>query len=958
MNPSRLLLKTLNVHHEEWWLVEKLFVMQFFQGAGIAFFFTGAFSYFLNRFSITQLPYVLIASSFLLWATGYVYHLLEHRLSLSKLAIVITLLMTASILFFRVGTEFITAEWFFYLLLAWYNVLYLLNNLVFWGLASQFYDVRQSKRLFGVIGAGDIPAKFIGYTAALLVIKYLHINQPLLETRYLLFTAFICMLCSLPILRIISGNKTLNIGSKPHHAAHHPHSKHQHDSDHHEQSHQGESHKSRYQQYLKRYHDLKHQTSNLKNTLKNFTVNALIRRIAVISFIGYACYLLTNYVFYSEVKHVLHEDESLASFIAFFYAIARLLALFIKLVFTSRLIRQMGYRSALMILPVSLILFMLMLFMAPVMVNSEKVIFYVFGAAAIALEVLRTSIDTPVLLTIMQPLSSIEKLRAHNIVKGIMDPFAFLFSGTLLLLLVRLKWYSLDILGIILIVLGTACIFFIYQMNRAYLKTLIKTISSRYLSHDEFDLHGKEMLEMVEKKIDTGTELEVLYILKMLDSQKEGQINQLVIKALQHPSSRVVNEALDMINTHNITDASDPVYQMIQDHPDIHIRSGAIRVLQKINYSDEVAGKFINHPDKHLQMATIISVLNFEHTSVYKEEAETITKALYSSADPVDRINATSIIRNIRPTEFDDQLIGLLNDPNKRVVESAIYSIGEKPGEELIVPLLLKMREYDKAVSQALLDAGSICLPHMKETILDEHTSDKQREKLIFLCGRIGGEKGIQALLNLLLHLPQKSTAIIKALHRCHFSATQKDLHSFEAATRQYLVYAAEMLHMQKGLYRGHEKFHVLNNSLQIELGEIREVLLCLFSFLYDREKIERVKSAMELKKRDAQANAMELLDMTVKKDFAHYFSTIYEHGDLVHRCAALKNIVPKDEFKSFEHVINGILSEEKFSYNTWTKACSMYSGKKNELRINQDMVQKYLESDNILLQETARFAS
>src|SRR6266705_774131 len=153
MNPSRLILKTLNVHREEWWLVEKLFIMQFFQGAGIAFFFTASFSYFLHRFSITQLPYVLIASSFLLWATAYVYHKLEHRLVLSKLAMVVTLLMATSIMLFRIGTEFISADWFYYLLLAWFNVLYLLNNLVFWGLASQFYDVRQSKRLFGVIGA-------------------------------------------------------------------------------------------------------------------------------------------------------------------------------------------------------------------------------------------------------------------------------------------------------------------------------------------------------------------------------------------------------------------------------------------------------------------------------------------------------------------------------------------------------------------------------------------------------------------------------------------------------------------------------------------------------------------------------------------------------------------------------------------------------------------------------------
>ena len=38
MNISRTLLNALNVRREEWWLVRKLFILQFFQGAGVAFF--------------------------------------------------------------------------------------------------------------------------------------------------------------------------------------------------------------------------------------------------------------------------------------------------------------------------------------------------------------------------------------------------------------------------------------------------------------------------------------------------------------------------------------------------------------------------------------------------------------------------------------------------------------------------------------------------------------------------------------------------------------------------------------------------------------------------------------------------------------------------------------------------------------------------------------------------------
>src|SRR5207244_10745283 len=62
--------------------------------------------------------------------------------------------------------------WVLYLMLAWFNVLYLVNNLQFWGVAALLFDLRQSKRLFAVISAGDIPAKFIGYSLAGVVLHY------------------------------------------------------------------------------------------------------------------------------------------------------------------------------------------------------------------------------------------------------------------------------------------------------------------------------------------------------------------------------------------------------------------------------------------------------------------------------------------------------------------------------------------------------------------------------------------------------------------------------------------------------------------------------------------------------------------------------------------------------------------------------------------------------------------
>jgi len=52
--------RLLNVRKEERWLVAKLFWIQFFQGAGVAFFFTSAYASFLNDHELSDLSIFLI----------------------------------------------------------------------------------------------------------------------------------------------------------------------------------------------------------------------------------------------------------------------------------------------------------------------------------------------------------------------------------------------------------------------------------------------------------------------------------------------------------------------------------------------------------------------------------------------------------------------------------------------------------------------------------------------------------------------------------------------------------------------------------------------------------------------------------------------------------------------------------------------------------------------------------
>src|SRR4026209_672853 len=120
MNRRPFLLQLLSVRSSEWRVVSQLFWLQLFMGTGIAFFFTASFSHFLEKFSATQLAWVMIVSSPLLFFTGWIINKFEHRFHLTRVVTIVIIFMAVSILFLQLSSNWIKEDWFDYLIFAWY----------------------------------------------------------------------------------------------------------------------------------------------------------------------------------------------------------------------------------------------------------------------------------------------------------------------------------------------------------------------------------------------------------------------------------------------------------------------------------------------------------------------------------------------------------------------------------------------------------------------------------------------------------------------------------------------------------------------------------------------------------------------------------------------------------------------------------------------------------------------
>ena len=443
----------------------------------------------------------------------------------------------------------------------------------------------------------------------------------------------------------------------------------------------------------------------------------------------------------------------------------------------------------------------------------------------------------------------------------------------------------------------------------------------------------------------------------MLGSRRSTESNQLIVQALHHPSVKVTSEALRLVSELHIKEAQPWLSTIIENHTAENIRSEAIKVLAEIAFHDSVIVPLMDSPDKSISRSSVISVLNHSKKEEHIKKAGDKISRLLSSVNNADKKEAADMLREIKSRDFDDGLVELLNNSDPELQLSAIRAIGYHPSPRCMEHLINKIDENERDVTEALITAREKSLPFIKSRILDDQSSLKQKENLINAIGRIGGKGSHEMLLSLIKELPGLASLIIKVLHRSHFKGGKSEHKFIEDIIREHLITAAAILHMQKNILPQKEKYYVLLGSLQLELTQVRETLLFLFSFLYEREKISKIKTAIEINKKESNANAMELVDMTVKKEFANPFSAAFEHGDLEHRCGLLRSIFPKDIFPGIDSVINELLVDKNLFYNNWSKACSLYVSKQFELLVEKSLINKYRESENLLLKETADYA-
>ncbi len=886
---NQWLLKVFNIRSDEAWLVNNLFWLQFFQGVGVAIFNVIAFALFLGQFETTQLPWVYLFSACLLWLGSWVYNKIEHIIPIKKLVLGIILFNASCVLLFRLHFFVWNNAWFIFLMFSWYYVIYLLANLEFWGMAALLFDVRQSKRLFAMIGAGDIPAKLIGYLLIPGIMK-------LIGEENTLYFSFASMLISLVFYYRIRNSGHLDL-----------HVKHEH------------NHQSATDSFA---------TIRTGEFLKSFAGNRLIALVAFLSYMVIICVTIISFSFYAEVKHESHSNEQLADFITIFYAGGGLLALIVRLLFTSKVRHYIGTKGTLMISPVFIFTFcVFFLFGLPLIPHTELSVLYIFGSLYFVSEALKISMQDSVFLSLMQPLSSGLRLKAHTVVKGVMDPFGLATTGLVLLGILKIVGHvDLFVMCYLLLALVILWVFMIVMVDREYLKTIVNALNKRYSVGQDIDLRNERTKEILEAKVSGGDKWEAIYVLRLIENHYSPANDELIIKALRHAEAEVRIEALQMVERKKIMAALPAIDAFVTGRSDKAILPEAVKAKCMLSPDElESFDVFLEEPDPHLLQASITGLMKSGGISAVVSAGQKLLQLLASpKAD--ERKMAVTIIGDLGVHSFYKPLLQLLQDEDDEVVKATITASGKVKNEKLIAyllhELLLKGR-HEKLVMDALVLSGPVSLNAIRETLLDETVPRKYQLKLILVIGKIGTDAAVKILEETVWKLPAMQNNIFHALNICIFKCKPENRQQYVELILKYLAFATRVLFSINELEKTTGDKELIN-ALYLELNKIRDSLLLLFSFVYDREKMAKAKNAFLINKRENIANALEIIEIEVPMELSLLFIRIFEPAKTMDKCMQLT--AHFNEQLTYQSILDDILNEKTYSYHRWTKATALYS--------------------------------
>ncbi|MBF0430957.1 MAG: MFS transporter [Fibrobacteria bacterium] len=580
----------------------------------------------------------------------------------------------------------------------------------FWLLANTVLNAREAKRLFGFIGSGAVSGGiFGGYLAT--------VFADVIGSHNLLLLAGLFLLVCMGFLLALWNSRPVE--------------------------------------------DIKRGTRKEKKQLKNtrsphkliFSSPHLLLITGIIA-VSVVIATLADFQYRFLAAEAYNNEDALTAFFGFWQSSLSIVALFIQLFFTSRILNRAGTGVSLLILPVGLFAGVASICLFPVLWS------------AIVLKVCDGSFKQSVNKAGMELLFLPVPARLKKQVKGFIDVFvdslATGFAGLLLYLLADLLGLSVVAIGCVMMVLLAAWIYMVIKVKTTYIQTFRQALEKRTLDLEDpaGNYESAELLSYLDQAIDSGNERQLLYVLDFLsDFTNPGLPERL---------KKIVNQFSGVAQIHVLTIAQNIKTNVLKENAEAFLLSGnAELVVESLNYLFILSGKKSDYLNdyllkgnkqfywaamicaaRHAESDASVRGLLLKQTWSGKENNDVDPASVLSKMDALDKKQLAKVIATAKLEHLYPCLELLIKDRAWEVAREAVIQAGYTRSPLFVSRLLdsLGNHKLNRQARKALVKLGSRIIQTIDKRIRDENELQRFKRRLIKVLGHVDSQKSVNIL--------------------------------------------------------------------------------------------------------------------------------------------------------------------------------------------------------------------
>jgi HEAT repeat protein len=808
--PFASLYRSLGIRTDEVRTVGLFFFHHFFLGFGTMLIYVSANVILLENKPETSLPFGYMASALGMMVVGKIYAYFEHHLALRSLVLRVlwtVILLTAIILLLVIFGHSMAAA---VAIMVGFRAIYLLTNLEFWGLSALVFDVRQSKRLFGVISAGDMPAKALGGFLAVLV----HYHTELI---FLLLLAFLFFWAAM-----YTATKTFGAqGLQPVHTA------------------------------------TRLAVGNEPRLIAQLFGGSKLIFAMCLSMVAVAVMATgVEYAFFVNVKYKLHSQAEVMTYLGGVLTATYLLATFVKLIISRQTIERFGLDKALVLLPLGGLAAAAVLGIVFFLELDTSWQLIVYCLVYLGFEVVRRALFDPIFLVLFQPLSTQQRLRGHTLVKGFYEPLGLGIGGLMLYLSHRFwqngQWFLVEE-----IVIGALiALWFLQRTYRQYVHTLQNALSRRFVVVEDLAV-PQEAVRAILQNVKSNKPREVINALEWLVANKttglvsSPQMHEAVLSVVAHPDERVRLAATEAAKKIEIPFKINQLRDMLLDEQVPAIREVLAWLMSK--QSENTGRDLLYNEDVMVRKGAIKGLLSHAPTH---HAAQIALTAMTENPQPKSQLAALEIVASLGLDTHQNFVETALKHPNEQVVAAGISAAGVLKQPQLTRQLaqLLAHKQHWRAAAEGLVMQGNAAVPLLRDLL---QTPNLQR-RVVLVAGQIQTADAYEMLTDMAL----KSDVSVRTV-------SLQALRNFPPSFRKESVFhqlLQDELRLAQHLLQAHTTplDADFKKSLYYEQEASIQRIFGILMQLYDQDAIASTQISVLHSSRERRANSLELLENVV----------------------------------------------------------------------------------------------